>query len=254
MVVELASEELFRPLLVLVRVGAALLIMPGFGEPYVLGRFRLLLALLLSLSLVTPLAPALPAVPASAEAQVWLIGSEVTIGLFLGLAARVTFAALHIGGTIIAYQSGLAAAAIYDPNEATTGTLPGNFLTTTALALLFALDGHHGLLRALAASYASLPPGQPLPIGDLADALTRLVQRGFAVGLQIAAPMIVVGLLLQLLMGVLNRLMPSFPVFFVAMPLQLVLAFATLMLTFAAGLLVLMGQLDSVVGGWPPTG
>ena len=83
----------------------------------------------------------------------------------------MVFAALHIAGTTIAFQSGLAAAAIFDPNEATQGTLPGNFLTTTALVLLFVTDGHHLLLQALAASYAGLPAGDAPPLGDMAELL-----------------------------------------------------------------------------------
>ncbi len=254
MVIELVPDEVFRPLLVLVRVGTALMIMPGFGEAYVLGRSRLLLAVLLGFTLTGPLSGQLPAMPAAPEALILLIGVEAALGLFIGLIARVIFAALHIAGTIIAYQSGLAAAAIFDPNEAGQGTLPGNFLTTTGLVLLFALDAHHALLRGLAASYASWPPGQLLPVGDLADGLARLVQRSFATGVQIAAPMLVVGLLLQLLMGVLNRLMPSFQVFFVAMPLQLGVAFATLLLSFAGGFAVLFRLLDGATGSWPLAG
>lgn len=84
----------------------------------------------------------------------------MVLGLFLGTAAKVLFSALHVAGTTIAFQSGLATAAIFDPNEATQGTLPGNFLTTTALVLLFVTDGHHVIVQALAASYDGLPAGR----------------------------------------------------------------------------------------------
>lgn len=237
---ELVADEVFGVLLLFVRTGSALLLLPGFGEPYVLGRFRLLLGLLLALALAGPLGPGLPAMPAEPLALARLIGTEALLGTFLGGAARVLLAALHVAGTVIAYQSGLAAASMFDPNEATQGTLPGNFLTTTALVLLFLVDGHHLMLQALAASYAGLPAGAALPLGDMADLLARLLNEAFAIGVRIAAPLVLVSLLMYLGMGILNRLMPAFQVFFIALPLQILIAFAALMLSLGGGLLVFL--------------
>jgi flagellar biosynthesis protein FliR len=241
---DLLVGEAFGVLLVFARVGSALMILPGFGEPYILSRFRLLLALLLSLGLAAPLAAELPAPPEDALELARLLGTEALFGLFVGGAVRALFAALHVAGTVIAFQSGLAAAAIFDPNEATQGTLPGNFLTTTALVLLFVTDAHHLLLAAVAASYEALPAGGAPPFGDMAELIGRLVDQAFALGVRIAAPLLVVSLLMYLAMGVLNRLMPAFQVFFLALPLQMLLAFATLMLSLAGGLFVFFALLE----------
>ena len=238
MIAEMVLSEVFGGLLIFARVGSAFMVMPGIGEPYVLGRCRLLLSLACSLLLAVPLAGDLPPPPAEALAGLRLVGGEIAIGLFLGLAARTLFAALHLAGSVIAFQSGLAAAAIFDPNEATQGTLPGNLLTTTGLVLLFVTDAHHLLLQALAGSYAGLPPSGALPLGDMAELLTRFLDQAFATALKIAAPLLLVSLLAYLVMGVLNRLMPAFQVLFVAMPLQILLTFATLAMSLAGGLLV----------------
>ena len=235
MVTEVVLAEVFGVFLVFARIGSALMLMPGFGEPYVLGRFRLLLALACSLLLAVPLADELPAPPVEPLSGLRLIGGEIVVGLFMGVAARTLFAALHLAGSVIAFQSGLAAAAIFDPNEATQGTLPGNLLTTTGLVLLFVTDAHHLLLQALAASYAGLPAASPLPIGDMTEVLTRFLDQAFALAVQIAAPLLLVSLLVYLVMGVLNRLMPAFQVLFVALPLQILLAFATVTLSLAGG-------------------
>jgi flagellar biosynthetic protein FliR len=248
MLSELAPEDLFAFLLIFVRTGSALMIMPGFAEAYVGARIRLLLALGVSAVLAGPLAPSLPPLPATPLELAGLVAGELLIGLFLGTTARVAFAALHIAGTTLAFQSGLAAAAIFDPNEGTQGTLPGNFLITTALVLLFVTDGDHVLLQALAASYARLPAGAPLPLGDMADLLTQLLGQAFALGVRIAAPLLLVSLLTYLGMGVLNRLMPTFQVFFIALPLQMLIAFATIMLSFATGLLAFFAMFEDALG------
>lgn len=249
MLPELVAEEVFGLLLVFVRVGSALVVMPGFAEAYVSIRVRLLFALGLSAVLAGPLAPVLPGLPGAPLALARLLAGEVVLGLFLGIMAKVLFSALHVAGTTIAFQSGLATAAIFDPNEGTQGTLPGNFLTTTALVLLFVTDGHHLVVQALAASYDRLPAGMALPWGEMAELLARLVDQAFALGVRIAAPLLLVSVLTYLGMGVLNRLMPSFQVFFIALPLQMLLAFATLMLSFAGGLLVFFSFFEDRLAG-----
>jgi flagellar biosynthetic protein FliR len=249
MLPELLVDETFRLLLIFVRLGAALAIMPGLAEAYVGARVRLLFALGLSFALVGPLAPSLPALPNEPLALARLLAAEVVLGLFIGSAAKIMFAALHIAGTTIAFHSGLATAAIFDPNEATQGTLPSNFLTTTALVLLFVTDSHHLLIEALAASYATLPPGDALPWGDMAELLARLTDQAFGLGLRLAAPIVLVSVLTYLVMGVLNRLMPTFQVFFIALPLQILAAFATVMLTFAAGLLAFFAFFEDRLAG-----
>ena len=254
MVFDVDVAALLAPFLVFVRVGSALIIMPGFGEPYVLARMRLLLALLISLALTAPLVPLLPALPGEPAALARLLVTEAVIGLFIGGAARTIFAALHITGTAIAFQSGLAAAAAFDPNEATQGTLPGTLLTTIALVLLFATDGHHLLLRALAHSYQALPPGGPLPLGEFAEVHARLIADAFAIAVRLASPLLAVGLLIYLGMGVLNRLMPAFQVFFIALPVQIVLAFAVLMLSLGGGMLVFFESFEAGLRRLPVAG
>lgn len=241
----LTNHDVFALFLIFVRVGAALMLMPGYSEPYIFSRSRLLFALLLTLVLSGPITPHLPELPQHVGQLALLIGQEAFLGLFLGGATRIMFATLHIAGSTIAVQSGLATASVFDPNQSTQGTLPGNFLTTVAMVLLFVTDGHHMLLRGLVESYDHFEAGAGLPIGDMATFITRIVQKAFNLGIQIAAPLLLVGLLTNLAMGVLNRLMPSFQVFFIALPLQLLLAFATLMLSFAAGLLVFFGFLET---------
>lgn len=242
------AHELFGIFVLFVRIGAVLVLMPGFAEVYILSRSRLLLAMALSIILAGPLGPTLPGLPAGTADLLLLIAKEACLGLFIGAATRTMFAALHIAGSTIAAQSGLATASVFDPSQSTQGTLPGNFLTTTAMVLLFVTDGHHMLLRGIVGSYDHLSAGAPLPIDDMAAFITDMVQKGFNLGVQISAPLLLVGLLTNLAMGILNRLMPTFQVFFIALPLQLLLAFATLMLSFAGGLLVFFTFLDAEYG------
>lgn len=234
MLADALVRELLAVAVVFVRVGTALMIVPGFGERYVLGRQRLLLGLLLSALLAPAVTSGTPGPPEEPARLVPLLLGELAVGLFLGAVTRFALAALHTAGTIVAMQSGLSAAAFFDPNEATQGTLPGNLFATTALVVMFASDLHHLLLRALAASYARLPLGGGLPTGDALPLLVGLAGGAMATGLELAAPMVIVSILANLALGVLGRVMPALQLLAVAMPLQLLLATALLLVGAAA--------------------
>lgn len=247
---EVLTGELFGYLLVFARIGSAVMLLPGFGEAYVAPRVRLVLALLLSLVVLPLAAPDLPPLPDSPLALALLLGREIVVGLFLGTLARLLLLALLTGGMIIALQSGMANALANDPASAQQGSIIGNFLMALGAVLIFATDLHHLLLRALVDSYGLFTPGAPLEIGDMADMVARIVSASFALSMQIAAPFILVGLIFYLGLGLLARLMPQVQVFFVAMPLQIMLGMVVLMLTVSFGMLWFLGRFEGTLTGF----
>ncbi len=227
-------EQLFAVLVVFTRFGAAFMVMPGFGEPYVFMRSRLLIAITMSVAMAPFLEQFLPPVsPDPARLGVLLLG-EIFMGILLGTVARFLVSAMHVAGMVISYQSSLALATQFDTTQASQGSIFGNFLSLSALLFIFALDLHHMMLRGVADSYTLVTPGTFPPVGDVANYMGFLLGRIFEVGVQLAAPSLVIGLLLYLSVGVLARLMPNMQVFFVMMPLQLMLSFFILMAVFAS--------------------
>ena len=232
----LLPAEIFALLLVFARIGSAVMLMPGIGDPYVSPRARLLFALLLAL-IVTPLvSQTLPVLPESAIALGLLLIGEIVIGIFIGGLARLLMAALTTAGMLIAYMSSLANALVDDPSAAQQGSIAGSFLTLTAMLMIFTLDLHHLLIRGLVESYGLFLPGQALPAGDFLEVVSRVVSRSFLLSFQIAAPFLAIGLIFYLGIGLLSRLMPQVQIFFVALPLQI-----------SAGLIVLFFALPVVI-------
>jgi flagellar biosynthesis protein FliR len=225
------AAEVFVVLLVFIRVGTAIAFMPGFSAAHVPIRARLLLAMLLALLLAPALAEMLPAMPQSPGVLALLLVGEATIGLFLGLIARIAFAALQIAGTTIALLGSFANALVQDPIVDQQSSTISGFFTTLGLVVLFAADLHHLMLRALADSYTVFSPQAGLPLGDLAQAIARAVGDGFALGIQLAAPFVVVNLVYNVGMGLLGRLSPQLQVFFVGLPVQLGLQICVMTLT-----------------------
>ena len=237
MLQDLLPAEVFAYLLVFARIGTTIALLPGFGETYVSPRIRLLLALAITVMLTPIVADSLPALPASPATLVMLVVGEALIGLFIGAVARVLYSALATGGAFLAFMSGLANALLFNPMLSDQGALPGIFLSVLGLLLIFVTDTHHLMLMALLDSYMLFAPGGALPVGDFADVLAQLLAGSFRMGLQIAAPFLLYGLVFYVGMGLLARLMPQMPIFFVALPVQILLGMGVMLITFPAALL-----------------
>lgn len=222
-------------LLAFARLGAILMVMPGIGEVYVSPAIRLSLALALTLAVASSVAPGLLALPSNPFGLLFLIGVEVIIGLFVGGIARLLITSLQVAGNIIALQSGLGSASFFDPNQGAQGSAFANFMTLAGVTSVFVADMHLLLLRAAVDSYTLFPVGRALPSGEFAELAGRMVADSFLLGTQIAAPFLVYGLVFNVGLGLLNRLMPSLQVFFIMTPIQIVVALGLFALTLSAG-------------------
>lgn len=213
-----APEFVFAAGLVFARLGAILMLMPGFGEPSIPVMVRLSFAFLVCLMLGPIIAPGLPEMPAQPLMLAGLVVNEVLIGLMIGAMARIFMATAAIAGQIISMQSGLAMAQSFDPSQGTQGAIMSTFLNLVFIALLFTTNLHHLLLRAAYDSYALFTPGQLPSMSDAGLWAVEAFIDAFRIAVQLAAPLIVYGLIFYLALGVLSRLMPQLQIFFIAMP------------------------------------
>jgi flagellar biosynthetic protein FliR len=233
--------------LVFARIGTMLMLLPGLGELSVPVRMRLAAALLLA-AVLMPLHRAAYQIDLKSFGPLLaLLGEELFVGAVLGLAARLTIAALQVAGSIVAQQMGLAFVTAIDPAEREQSVILANFLTMLGVTLIFATDMHHLVIAALDDSYRVFAPGEVPLLGDVAALTTRTVTSTFRIGLQLSAPFLVFGLLFNLGLGVLSRLMPQMQVFFVGLPLSIMLGFLILLLVLGAMMATFLGELGNVL-------
>ena len=212
-------------MLVFARVGAMVMLLPGFGESNIPVRIKLGIALLLTL-IILPLHRAAYQVDLTSMSSLGvLMVHEIVIGIVLGATARVTLSALAVAGSVIAQQLGLGFVTAVDPTQGQQGLLIGNFLTILGMTLLFATDSHHLVIAALNESYRIFSPGELPPSGDVAALATRAFAAAFKIGMQLSAPFLVFGLVFNIGLGVLARLMPAMQVYFVGVPLSIMVGF-----------------------------
>ena len=142
---------------------------------------------------------------------------EVAVGLAIGFAARLLFAAFDLAGEVIGLQMGFSFAGFFDP-QGGQGTAVGSFMNTTATLMFVALNGPLLLIAATLRSFASLPVGA-VPF----DFVGRLNPVGlgaevFALGLLIAVPFLALILFVNLLLGVMSRVAPQLSLFSIGFP------------------------------------
>ena len=225
-------------LLVFARVGAMVMLLPGLGESNIPVRIKIAIALLLTL-IIVPLHRADYHVNMDAlSALLVMFVYEILIGIVLGATARVALAALQVAGAVIAQQLGLGFVTSVDPTQGQQGVVIGNFLTMLGITMLFATDSHHLVIAALNDSYSIFSPGEVMPSGDVAALATRAFAAAFKIGMQLSAPFLVFGLVFNIGLGVLARLMPQMQVYFVGVPLSILAGF----LIFAVVLTAMMGS------------
>ena len=232
-------------MLMFARIGTMVMLLPALGELSVPARVRLVVALVLT-AVLLPLHRPAYAVDLRATGPILLaLGEELLIGAVLGLTARLTISALQVAGSIVAQQLGLGFVTAVDPTQGQQGVLVGNFLTILGVTVLFATNLHHLFIAALNDSYVLFRPGEVPLMGDVAALVTTTTAGAFRIGVQLSAPFLVFGLLFNLGLGVLARLMPQMQVYFVGVPLSIFAGFLVLGMVLTA----MMGTyLDYFIG------
>jgi len=223
--------EIYHAALIFLRVGALVMLIPAISDAAVPPRVRLGFALMLSLVLNAVAKPYLPPMPQTVGELGGEVFKELFIGLGLGALLNMMMSALAVAGEIMSIQTTLAFSQTANPNEAQPGASLTSFLSVTAVALLFATNLDHLFIGAIARSYQLFPPMKPPAINDAGLVAVRAMASSFALGLQLAAPVVVFSIVFNVAAGLIGRLMPQFQIFFAVTPLTVLLGLSVFALS-----------------------
>jgi len=243
---EIGREGLAALFIVFLRVGAAMAVLPAFGEQAVPRRIRLGLALGFTIVVAPAVLPLLPPVRTPGGALL-ILGAEVAAGLVIGLGLRLFVLALQTAGAMAAQATSLAqifgGSAGVDPQPAIA-----HLLTIAGLALAVMADLHIRVAEALIGSYSAFPPGVFPDASLIANWGTFRVASAFALGFTLAAPFVVASLVYNVALGAINRAMPQLMVAFVGAPALTFGGLAVLFLAMPALLEVWLNALHGFLG------
>jgi flagellar biosynthesis protein FliR len=206
--------------LILCRVGGLFLVAPFFSRAGVPARARVLLAVAIAVCLL-PVVPK-PMSTGDAVAVAAGMAGEIAIGVAIGLLARMLLTGFQLAGDIIAFQMGFALASSFDPESETTEPVISTIHLSLATLLFLTLDGHHMLVRAVAASFDTFPVGAGISSDTLARGMIASASEMFETGARVAAPVAGLLLLLNAMIGFINRMTPQLSIFNVGFPLTVI--------------------------------
>lgn len=245
---EIIVGQLSAFILIFMRTGFALMIMPGVGDAFVTPMMRLHFAMAFTFILTPFLAPNLPPLPAHAPELIALLVSEAFIGVFIGTVMRIMISALDTAGTVISIQSGFSNAMVFNPGTASQGSIVGSLYSMLGVTLLLVTNMHHYMLASIVDSYTLFPAFSQAPeMKPIMEVVVQTVSAAFRIGVQLAMPFLVVGLVVQVGFGLLGRLMPQVQIFFLAMPVQILLALILITMVLSAGMLYWLRGYESLV-------
>jgi len=223
-----------------VRILAWLSFDPLLGNRTIPMRMRVVLGFVLTVA-IAPILPAAPQVAMASGAGLMVLLQQIAIGAVLGLSLRIVFAIIELAGSFMGMQMGLSFATLFDPINGAQTQVVSQFLVLTATLILFAFNGHHLVIAALAQSFVDVPVGTTLA----AAGFVVVVHWGaamFSTGLHIALPVTAALLATNLTIGMMSRAAPQLNIFAIGFPLTLGAGFLVLYLTLA----YLPAQLDRI--------
>jgi len=212
MLSDLLALNIFHFLLVFARLSVVFLMMPGVSAGYVPTRVRLALAMLVTLVALPLVQDYLPMQPETAAELAKLLVIETLIGGFIGAVIQMIMAALDIAGLVISRSVGLMNAFVDDP---------------------------------VSSAQSAIMPNQPPMTGYILNMVVSALNGAFHIGLRLASPFLVYALVFQVAMGVMARLSPQMNIFFVALPIQMMLGMALLTIALPAMMLVFLNYFDN---------
>jgi flagellar biosynthetic protein FliR len=151
----------------------------------------------------------------------------------IGVILRAFTGALATAGEIVSLQTTLAFAQTANPLQAQPGTSVTSFLSVLGLTLIFATNLHHQFLTAMVHSYSLFEPTRDVPMADAVKLAINTVSQSIALGVQLAAPVIVFSVVFNVATGLIGRVMPQFQIFFVATPLSVLIGLSLLALSIS---------------------
>jgi flagellar biosynthetic protein FliR len=148
---------------------------------------------------------------------------EILLGISIGMAVNLIFVGLQMAGQISGYQMGMALARVMDPSAGQQVPLLAQFFQLFAFLIFLTINAHHWFLMALADSFQLVPPFGFKISGSLIEQLIQVAGNMFVIAIKVGAPVIAALLLTSIAFGLIARTVPQMNVFFVAMPLKIII-------------------------------
>lgn len=233
MAISVAQAQLF--FLAFSRILAILVHVPVLGGQSIPNQVRIGLGFVLAMVLISwqPLPPEAPAVGFIAYAIA--IGKEIFLGTLIGFSADLVFGAIQMAGAAMGLGSGFESSRIFNPAMGEAGSAFDQIFIMTAAMVFLVIDGHHLVLIAIQRTFDVIPVSGSLPLDNL-DTVVSATSAFIAAGIHLALPVMTAVILTDLALGLLARVAPQVQVYFLGLPVKVVVALLAMSMTFAVAI------------------
>jgi flagellar biosynthetic protein FliR len=208
------------------RVAGLLTFSPFFGDRAIPNRVKVALLVVFT-ALLYPVVPARLA-PLGPLNWVQMGLGEFLVGLLMGLSMQVVFEGMQFAGTLCGIQLGLSLATLFDPQSQADSTALSVFYNLITLLIYLQLNVHHWVLRALSRSFEYLPAGSTVATQLMSGQLVQVIGAIFVLGVQIAAPVLLATMMIDLVLGFLSKASPQLPALLLGIPVKNLTGYALL--------------------------
>lgn len=227
-----SQAEFLSFILTLMRVSLLIFLMPFFGGDNLPTMGKALICIIVTLAIWPRLSLEMPNLEPHPLSLVLLLVSELILGLTLALCVHFVFAAIQTGGDFIGFQMGLTMVSMMDPASGARVSVTSQIVYMVAMLIFLAFNGHLHLLRALADSFATIPPGGILVSPPLVGTILSMSADMFSVAIKIAAPVMVALLMVELALALMGRAAPQMNLMTMGFPIKISVGFFFLGLLF----------------------
>lgn len=203
--------------------------LPAFGENFISSRVKLMISLFISMIIMPIIFNNNP--PKLENITINLV-NEVVIGVAIGLVIKAIMSTISMAGHVISHHSGLASAQIFDPLKSEQGSVEGGLLNMLLIMLIIVTNTHHLFISAILESYKYYPIFQPINLEQNSNMFADLLNSLFITAVKISAPYMIVITMFFIACGVISKVMPNIQIFFITLPIQIIISFVILYLTF----------------------
>lgn len=208
----------------LTRILGLIMTAPLFSNGSIPATVRVGLGILIAL-IVAPTVSHLPAIDPLSAAGLLLLAQQMVIGLAMGFAMRIVFAAVEMAGELTGLTMGLGFATFFDPQSQGRSSAVSQFLALLVLMIYLAANVHLLLLSVLVDSFSTLPISAAPIDGAAFRHVALWGGQIFSLGLQLALPMVAALLMTNMALGILTRAAPQLNLFGIGFPVTLAVGF-----------------------------
>lgn len=246
-------QELFSPQgilvfwLVVARIGGLIAGAPFLGSPVIPRQVKVALALTLSFLMLPGLANLSKIVyPDHLANYVVFFLTEIGLGFLMGNIMKLIFVGVELGGQIVGIQMGLGMAEFFDPQSNWETSIIPKFNSIIAMFIFISINGHLFLFKTLMESFILIPPGYFVLSSSLVKVVVSMVGNIFVISLKAGIPVILTLLLVQIVMGVMNRVIPQINIFMISLPLKILVGLFVLGFSMPYFLYFLEDEFDNL--------